>query len=427
MRHIQNYKILRDSFELALRKKSRLLNVMPTGKDPRRIIGAAVHAKATAVTSLAECSRLFGSNANSKLVNGEVLNVETTKIKGRLSTSLTVKWVLLDAEISKIVTKTLKLINVKAGHVSNPAGGESTAASKEGVKSTEGAYSSKNNSLSFKHADLNHFHPATNPSVSVHGTDWYEMKATCPIGGHIPRTFWTVRGLNGDTLHEGACYRNRKPFDCFMDMFPQRHLVAITYMTSNSLAQLNKPETTVSEILKFFGILILMTRFEFGRKADLWSLSSRRKYIPAPAFGRTGMSKQRFFDIISCIKFSNQPAEKGDLSSVQYRWLLVQDFVDAINAHRQCMVQPSDLICVDESISRWYGLGGHWIDIGLPHYVAIDRKPENGCEIQNAACGRSGIMLRVELVSTAEEESTRHCCALSFSAALGWLSSYCLC
>ncbi len=35
---------------------------------------------------------------------------------------------------------------------------------------------------------------------------------------------------------------------------------------------------------------------------------------------------------------------------------------------------------------------------GLPQYVAIDRKPENGCEIQNSACGRSGVMLRLKLV-----------------------------
>jgi len=35
-------------------------------------------------------------------------------------------------------------------------------------------------------------------------------------------------------------------------------------------------------------------------------------------------------------------------------------------------------------------------------YVAIDRKPENGCEIQNAACGRSGLMLQLSIVTTAE-------------------------
>jgi hypothetical protein len=42
---------------------------------------------------------------------------------------------------------------------------------------------------------------------------------------------------------------------------------------------------------------------------------------------------------------------------------------------------------------------------GLPHYVAIDRKPEKGCEVQNAALGRSGIMLNIRLVTTAEDEA----------------------
>jgi len=36
-------------------------------------------------------------------------------------------------------------------------------------------------------------------------------------------------------------------------------------------------------------------------------------------------------------------------------------------------------------------------------YVAIYGKPENGCEIQNAACGRSGIMLRLKIFTTATD------------------------
>ena len=56
-------------------------------------------------------------------------------------------------------------------------------------------------------------------------------------------------------------------------------------------------------------------------------------------------------------------------------------------------------------MSWWYRQGGHWINHGLPMYVAIDRKPENGCEIQNAACGRSGVMIRLKIVKTAEEEN----------------------
>ena len=56
-------------------------------------------------------------------------------------------------------------------------------------------------------------------------------------------------------------------------------------------------------------------------------------------------------------------------------------------------------------MSQWYGQGRHWINHGLPMYVAIDRKPENGCEIQNAACGCSGVMIRLKVVKTAEEEN----------------------
>ena len=37
---------------------------------------------------------------------------------------------------------------------------------------------------------------------------------------------------------------------------------------------------------------------------------------------------------------------------------------------------PSDWICADESISQLYGLGGYWISIDLPMYIAIvNRKP----------------------------------------------------
>ena len=65
---------------------------------------------------------------------------------------------------------------------------------------------------------------------------------------------------------------------------------------------------------------------------------------------------------------------------------------------------PSDQVCVDESMARWYGMGGYWINMGLPQYVAIDRKPENGCEIQNSADGRCGVMMQLKLVETAESE-----------------------
>jgi len=85
------------------------------------------------------------------------------------------------------------------------------------------------------------------------------------------------------------------------------------------------------------------------------------------------------------------------------------DFVKRFNDHRAAYMHPGEVICVDESISRWYGLGGSWINLGLPMYVAIDRKPENGCEIQNSCCAKSNIMLQMKLVTTnTEDEAARY-------------------
>lgn len=57
-------------------------------------------------------------------------------------------------------------------------------------------------------------------------------------------------------------------------------------------------------------------------------------------------------------------------------------------------------------MSRWHGLGGDWIGTRLPHFVALDRKPENGCEIRTAACEESGMMIRLEVVKGCTKPKT---------------------
>ena len=42
--------------------------------------------------------------------------------------------------------------------------------------------------------------------------------------------------------------------------------------------------------------------------------------------------------------------------------------------------------------------------MGFPIYVALDKTPENGSEIQNATCVRSGIMIRIRIVKSARNE-----------------------
>lgn len=128
----------------------------------------------------------------------------------------------------------------------------------------------------------------------------------------------------------------------------------------------------------------------------MWSSVGPSRYVPSPPIlGKTGLPpRNRFDDIYSCLRFSHQPDHRpNNMSSEAYRWMLVDDHVSLYNRCRANRFVPSHEICCDESMSRWYGLGGDWINTGLPHYVAIDRKPENGAEIQNIADGESGIML----------------------------------
>jgi len=186
-----------------------------------------------------------------------------------------------------------------------------------------------------------------------------------------------------------------------MAMFPVDQLVRMVRLTSAKLRTRGMQQTTAGEVLKFIGVTLLATRYEFGARADLWATKARNKYMQAPAFGeRTGMPRSRFDALWSSVTFSEQAGDADD--SEGSRWQLINEFVSSINSHRAARVSPSDLICVDESMCKWYGQGGHWILRGLPMYVAIDRKPENGCEIQDAACGRSGIMLNLSVVTTAE-------------------------
>ena len=161
-------------------------------------------------------------------------------------------------------------------------------------------------------------------------------------------------------------------------------------------------------MIKWFGIMILATRFEFGDRARLWSTVSQSKYKSAPAFGKNGMNRHRFDILWRHVRWIHHPDMWDEVTSHETHWRkLVEDFVTNYNEYHTQLFSPSYIICADESISKWYGQGGHWINLGLQIYVAMDRKPENGEEIQNSACGRSGVMMRLRIVKSEKNEEER--------------------
>ena len=412
---------------------------MAPKKDPRREVGAVVSSKVSVVTSDAECKRLFGSLWKTTIVTGVVKSVVTPPRGSGKQASLVVDWSV--GGMTK--TKEVKVVNTKlvegptlhstlseAPSVDRSTPRDDTGA--ENQDSDPGQTPCSNGSVAAHQVEMElsgpvghdgtETHGSCAPTasllermpvarvenvthsqecVTVQGVRWLESDIRIALNGPVPRRYWTVAHVTGYSIAENQGVSGLTPYDYFTWMFPMSHLPTIVTQTNMNLARYSKALTTPDEILRFFGVLVLMTRYEYGDRRNLWKTTSTNKYLAAPNFTRI-MPRHRFESLRLCIRFSVCPQSDDDGVN---RWSLVDDFVSAINEHREMFVTPSDLICVDESMSRWYGIGGDWIDVGLPTYRAIDRKPENGCEIKTSACGRSGLMLRLEIVKSPAEDT----------------------
>jgi Transposase IS4 len=196
-------------------------------------------------------------------------------------------------------------------------------------------------------------------TVVANSVEWIAKRALQPIGRPVPGRVWAVQSVSGDTITENGDdirMMTRSPYEYFMDMFPQDQLACIVRLTSRGLEDRDTTATSAGEVLKFIGVLSLATRFEFGNWHDLWSTTGANRLMKGPNFrAKTGMSRNRFDELWSCMMFSDQTDQRENESSVQQRWKLVTDFVDSINDHRRVHFTTSEVMCVDESISRWYG------------------------------------------------------------------------
>jgi hypothetical protein len=195
------------------------------------------------------------------------------------------------------------------------------------------------------------------------------------MGGGVPQRGWNVCTLVGGSLRPGS--DGRKELSLARLFLIANQLAVIVTLTSKQLISIDNPTATAGEILKFFGVLVLITfvgvlvlitRFDFPSQAPLWSRADPSKYEPAFCLGHaTTMSKNHFDSIWLTVWFSRQPAERPNhTTSEAHRWMLVDRFADLFNRYRETNFNPSNLICVDESMSCCYGQGGFWINHGLP-------------------------------------------------------------
>ena len=384
---------------------------MSTTTDSRRDVGSNVTTRARLVTSLPECRRLFGAAHKTKEVTGVVVSVESKPTKKRSVTYIIADWALP----SGTKRASVNLASVKLAPASTPQAvatqppdrderpDEVTAEISDARRDdavTDPSHATQPPVLRSK-SQINERPHTDEPTAAAHGREWNAQAVTLPLNGSIPKRDWSVRGSLGQHISFGHAPRDLEPIDFFLLMFPSEHLSKIVHATSRRLRARAKKPTSAGEFLRFFGVLVLMTRVEFADRRSLWESDETDKRVQQVNLCKD-MSRHRFEKMLSHIAFS------GEQHPATYdRWSEVEGFVKAINDHRRSVVTPSEYICVDESISRWYGLGGEWTDLGLPHYVKLDRKPESGCELKTACCGKSGLLLALEITKSAEQTAQR--------------------
>ena len=339
--------------------------------DPRCIVGSMVEAKACQVTNLAECACHYGSNSKTKRVQGIVTHVEVIK---NSTTNRTTTFVMAAYDLggTTICPCRLNIRSVKAVPTPTaatvPTGGDALLGSADGDSTTTEvstqptatlptleAPSNTNTSLeqptvavarttpplTTKNDDTviaNNDTPLPEAAATVHEQEWFvdDPATKLPVNGNYHSRNWAVKTRMGYMLGHGGDHQNS--YSCleyFLMLFPPQQLQFILQLTNNELAMARKNYTTAGEIVKFLRVMLLVTRFEFGSRASLWSNVTTNKYIPAPSFGLTGMPWKRFDDLWMCIQFSEQPPNRpSDMTSEQYRWRLVDDFVKNFNEHR---------------------------------------------------------------------------------------------
>jgi hypothetical protein len=219
---------------------------------------------------------------------------------------------------------------------------------------------------------------------------------------------WSHNGPSGETIAPGdRDFEDMSPLEAFLHMMPPAQLSLVLNLTNKRLATKKKKELTKQELLQWIGVCVLISSTNFrGDRRKLWEGGGAiSRFLPSYNLRDTGMSRNRFDNIWYNARWSWQPPKQPEgMSLERYHWMLVDDFVANFNRHRQTTFKPGGHLEADETVIRWYGVGGAFVNAGLPMYLALERKPDNGGEIQNLADVSSGIMLGLKVVKSATEE-----------------------
>jgi Transposase IS4 len=132
--------------------------------------------------------------------------------------------------------------------------------------------------------------------------------------GQVDPVGWQFQGRDGKWMCEDDNVElKHSPLDYFMAAFPPNALKRILILTNKSLQNNKWKEIELGELLQFFVVVLLITKFDFGQRHKLWNAVSTFRYIASPQFGiRTGMCRNRFKEIWMDLVFGAQSDERPD-------------------------------------------------------------------------------------------------------------------
>lgn len=93
-----------------------------------------------------------------------------------------------------------------------------------------------------------------------------------PVRGAALRLIWKMRGIRGHYIfEEGASGHLRREAHStnYIAALPHVHLITMVQWTSEVLQDKRKRIESTGELLKFLGIHISGTRYQFGKLRDL--------------------------------------------------------------------------------------------------------------------------------------------------------------
>lgn len=248
----------------------------------------------------------------------------------------------------------------------------------------------------------------------AHGKKWVVGDASSIFGDVAkgkPSKQWYQKGPCDEKVYPGNKeFEEMTPLESYLMMYPKAQLELCITETNKNLAAAGHAPIDMQELLRWQGICLLITRTNYnGKRQNLWGGKAQEsKYLPSIDLNKTPMGRNRFDAIWYAMRWSRQVPERPDnMTSEEWRWQLIDDHVDNFNKHRASTFVPSGEICADESVVRWYGLGGAFVNFGLPMYVELERKPDSGCEIQDICCVQSKVMLQLKIVQSSEQEERK--------------------